>query len=127
MKRALALLIAFPTAVVLVSLAVANRHSVRMALNPFRPEDDVLSISLPLFIYLLGALIVGVAIGGFATWMSQRRWRTMARMRLVECRRWQAEAERLGRERDDVMTAAARAATAPADVVTARPRAIAGR
>jgi uncharacterized integral membrane protein len=107
MKRVLSLLVAFPLAVVLITLAIANRHSVRLVLDPFRPENPVVSLQLPFYAYLLGALILGVALGGFATWLSQSRWRRMARVRSVEARRWQAEADRLGRERDDLITTTA--------------------
>ena len=105
MKKALSLLIALPAALVLISLALANRHPVRLALNPFRPEDMVLSIQLPFYAYLLLALIAGVALGGIATWFNQGQWRRVARQRSFEARRWQSESERLTRERDDTVTA----------------------
>lgn len=106
MKRFLTLLIALPAALVLISLALANRHPVRLALNPFRPEDSMLAIQLPFYVYLLLALIAGVALGGVATWMNQGHWRRTARNRSHEARRWQSESERLTRERDDHLTAA---------------------
>jgi hypothetical protein len=91
---------AIPAAVVLVALAVANRHSVRLVLDPFRPADPVLSLVLPFYAYLFGMLLIGVAMGGFAAWVAQARWRRAARRRDAEARRWQAEAGRLSRERD---------------------------
>jgi len=105
MKKIISLLIALPAALILVSLALANRHPVRLALNPFRPEDAVLAISMPFYIYLLLALIAGVALGGIATWFNQGRWRRTARHRTQEARRWQSESERLVRERDDIVMA----------------------
>lgn len=109
MKRILSLLVAFPLAVVLVSLAITNRHTVPLKLDPFRPETPALPpLELPFYVFLLGALILGVALGGFATWVNQGRWRRIARIRSVEARRWQAEADRLVRERDDVVTSASR-------------------
>jgi uncharacterized integral membrane protein len=104
MKKMTSLLIALPSALILISLALANRHPVRLALNPFRPEDSVLAIQLPFYVYLLGALIAGVALGGIATWFNQGRWRQTARHRTLEARRWQAETERLARERDEMVT-----------------------
>jgi uncharacterized integral membrane protein len=103
MKKIISLLIALPAALILVSLALANRHPVRLALNPFRPEDSVLAISMPFYVYLLLALIAGVALGGVATWFNQSRWRRTARHRTQEARRWQSESERLVRERDDMV------------------------
>jgi uncharacterized integral membrane protein len=105
MKKILSLLIALPAALILISLALVNRDPVRLALNPFRKDDIVLSISLPFYVYLLGALIAGVALGGIATWFNQGRWRRDARKRSFEVRRWQSETERLVRERDDMVTA----------------------
>jgi hypothetical protein len=100
LKRILWLLVAFPSAIILVTLAVANRHSVRLVLDPFRPEAPVLSLMLPFYAYLLIALVVGVILGGTAAWLGQRRWRRAAHKRTLEARRWQAEADRLTRERD---------------------------
>jgi hypothetical protein len=73
---------------------------VALILDPFRPENPALSIELPLYAYLLGALVVGVILGGVATWMGQSRWRQTARAQGQRAARWQAEADRLTRERD---------------------------
>ena len=79
LKRIVSLLIAFPLGAVLVAIAVSNRQPVSLILDPFRPENPALSIELPFYAYLLGALLVGVIIGGLAAWMGQRRWRQTAR------------------------------------------------
>jgi Zn-dependent protease len=99
-RRIVWIVVAIPAGLVLVTLAVANRHSVRLVLDPFRRADPVIALELPFYAYLFGALLVGVVIGGMATWMSQARWRRAARHRAVEAQRWQAEADRLGRERE---------------------------
>ena len=70
-----------------------------------RPETPVISVQLPFYAYLFGALILGVILGGVATWMNQGRWRRMAGMRSRDASRWQAEADRLARERDADVTA----------------------
>ena len=59
----LKLIILVPIAVLLIFLSVANRHIVTLALNPFQPDDAVMSLSLPLFIFLFAALIVGLLLG----------------------------------------------------------------
>jgi uncharacterized integral membrane protein len=100
LKRIFSVLIAFPIAIFLVALAVINRHEVRMVLDPFKPQAPSLAVELPLYIYLFGALLLGVVIGGMAVWMGQGRWRKTARVRAHEARRWQSEANRLARERD---------------------------
>jgi len=113
LKRILWLCVAFPAAALLVTLAVANRHSVRLVLDPFRPETPVLSIVLPFYGYLFGALVIGVLLGGTATWLSQSRWRRTARTRSGEAKRWQAEADRLMRERDAEVATRSKALAAP--------------
>jgi hypothetical protein len=94
------LIVGFVAAVLLVTLAVANRHGVRLALDPFSPENPVISVELPFYGYLFGVLILGILLGGVATWLSQGKWRRLARVRTVDALRWKAEAERLTRERD---------------------------
>lgn len=114
LRRILWLLIAFPAAALLITLAVANRHPVRLVLDPFRPEAPVLSLVLPFYGYLFGALLVGILLGGAATWLSQGRWRRTARQRTSEAKRWQAEADRLMRERDAEVGARAKSLPPPA-------------
>jgi uncharacterized integral membrane protein len=113
-QRVATLIVGFIAAVLLVTLAVSNRHGVRLVLDPFNPQAPVISAELPFYAYLLGMLILGVVLGGVATWLSQSKWRRTARSRTQEAVRWKAEAERLGRERDT-------------EVGTRRQLAIAGR
>lgn len=113
LKRIFWLLTAFPAAALLITLAVANRHSVRLVLDPFRPDAPVLSIVLPFYGFLFGTLLIGVLLGGTATWLSQGRWRRTARQRSGEAKRWQGEADRLMRERDAEVSARAKALAAP--------------
>ena len=100
LRRVIWLLMALPAAALLVTLAVANRHPVRLVLDPFRPETPVLSLQLPFYAWLFIVLIGGVVLGGVATWMTQSKWRRTARSRALDALRWQAEADRLARERD---------------------------
>ena len=100
LRRVVWIAIGAPIAILLVTLALANRHGVRLVLDPFRPDNPVISLVLPFYVYLIGALLIGVVLGGIATWMSQARWRRSARQRGAEAYRWHAEADRLNRERD---------------------------
>lgn len=108
LRRIAWILVAFPAAVVLVTLAIANRHNVQLVLDPFRPENPALSLMLPFYAYLFGALVAGVVLGGFATWLTQRHWRRSARVKTHEARRWHAEADRLTRERDGDVTSSSK-------------------
>ena len=105
LKRVVRLLIAFPVALLLITLAVANRHTARLILDPFRPEQPALSVEMPFYFYLFGALVVGVVLGGVATWLGQSHWRKSARQRAQDSARWRAEADRLARERDEQVVA----------------------
>ncbi len=111
LKRIAMFLIAFPMAAGLTAIAVSNRQSIELALDPFRPETPALSVTLPFYAYLLGALIVGVVLGGCATWLGQGRWRQTARTQGQRAQRWQAEADRLTRERDAAASGANAMAT----------------
>lgn len=99
LRRVLWLIVGLPVAAGLVVLAVVNRHAVRLVLDPFRPEAPVLSLEAPFYAYLLAVLMLGVVLGGVATWVGQSKWRRTARSRALEAIRWQAEADRLTRER----------------------------
>ena len=101
MSRFLSLFFVVPLGILLVTLAVINRHDVAFALNPFRPEDPTTALVLPFYVYLLFAVLLGVLLGGFAVWLGQGRWRRAARSRSDEVQHWQAEADRLVRERDE--------------------------
>ena len=114
LRRIISLLIAFPLGAALVAIAVTNRQPVQLILDPFRPENPALALQLPFYAYLLGALVFGVILGGMATWFGQSRWRRTARTQGQRATRWQAEADRLARERDT-------------DVASAKNLAIAGR
>lgn len=100
LKRILMILIAFPAAAALITLAVANRHAVTLVLDPFNPSAPLVSLSLPFYVYIFAALTLGVILGGISTWTSQSHWRRQARAGAMEVRRWRSEADRLARERD---------------------------
>ena len=100
LRRIVRFVVVLPIVAILVTLGLANVHDVRLALDPFRPDNPVLSIMLPFYLWLLLALIAGVVLGGMATWIAQRGWRRSARRREAEAQRWRAEADRLNRERD---------------------------
>lgn len=87
-------------AIVLVTLAVANRHEVRLVLDPFNRQAPVISTELPFYAYLFAMLIIGVLLGSAATWITQGKWRRLVRARTHDALRWKGEAERLMRERD---------------------------
>ncbi|UVC09091.1 LapA family protein [Rhizobium sp. TH2] len=92
MMRFIKLIVLVPIAIILVVLSVANRHFVTLALNPFRPDDALLSVSLPLFVFLFIALMAGVILGSLVTWFAQGKYRKQARDEAHEARKWREEA-----------------------------------
>ncbi len=98
MRKLFRLLVALPLAFVLVILAVANRHVVRLVLDPFAPESPALFVELPLYVYLFAAMLAGLLLGGIVTWITQSRWRKTARRRTAEAQKWRREVERVTRQ-----------------------------
>jgi uncharacterized integral membrane protein len=86
MNRLLTIAVFIPLAIVLVALAVANRAPVAFTLDPFNPGSPGLKATMPLFVYLFGALALGLVIGSVATWFRQGRYRKLARQRVEESR-----------------------------------------
>ena len=81
LRRIIRLVVILPAVAVLAAIGLANTQDVRLALDPFRPDDPALSLVLPFYVWLLAALILGVVVGGLATWAPQARWRRSARAR----------------------------------------------
>lgn len=94
LKKIINIVVLAPIGIVLIVLSVANRQPVRLALNPFRPEDTVLSMTAPFFVYLFLALILGIVLGAVATWISQHKYRKQARTEASEAVKWQTEADK---------------------------------
>jgi uncharacterized integral membrane protein len=90
-KRIISLVVFVPIGIVLIVLAVANRQVVTLALNPFRPEDGMLAVSAPFFLFLFLALLIGLFLGSFVTWWSQGKHRKQARVEARSAARWQNE------------------------------------
>ncbi|MGF9693576.1 MULTISPECIES: LapA family protein [unclassified Rhizobium] len=79
-KKIASLVVFVPVAIILIVLCVANRQTVTLALNPFQPQDPVLSVDGPFFVYLFLAIILGMVIGSAATWVAQGKYRKQARI-----------------------------------------------
>lgn len=87
LNRLVLVLFVVPIAIVLITLAVANRGAVPFTLDPFNPGNKALTVEWPLFVYLFVTLAVGLVIGSFATWVKQGRYRREARARREEVQR----------------------------------------
>lgn len=85
--RATTLLFGVPSAILIVALAVANRAPVTLNLDPFNPAAPALAIDAPLWLLLLGALLIGLLAGWLATWWDQTRFRRAARRQRLRAER----------------------------------------
>ena len=81
LRKVVAAIFLLPLAALIIAFAVANRQRVSLSFDPFASGPDVAIATrpLPLFLLLLGAVIVGVVIGGSASWLRHGRWRRTAR------------------------------------------------
>ena len=91
LRKILNVLVVLPLAIIFIVFAVANRHLVTLSFDPFDSTDAALGISLPLFVVIIAFTMLGVLLGGNATWFGQRRWRRAARLNETEARNARAQ------------------------------------
>jgi len=95
-------LVLIPLAIILISLAVANRQVVTVSFDPFDRADPAFSLALPLYVLILALVIAGVILGGVAAWMRQGKWRGRARQAETQARALQLENDQLKRREGPV-------------------------
>jgi uncharacterized integral membrane protein len=95
MIRFLKALILLPVAILIVLLAVANRAPVQLSLDPFSQDAPEIATNLPLFAVIFASVMVGILIGGTATWLSQGKHRRARRLYRREVGHLRTETERL--------------------------------
>jgi uncharacterized integral membrane protein len=78
-RKLVAAVILVPLAILIVAFAVANRQPITVSFDPFAAGEPAASVILPLFVVIMVTLIVGVVIGGAASWLRQGKWRGAAR------------------------------------------------
>jgi len=74
MTRFLFWLMVLPLAVLMALFGIKNSQIASLNLDPFP-----YTLEFPLFALVLGAVLLGVMVGGTSTWLSQGRWRRKAR------------------------------------------------
>ena len=90
--KILSFIILVPLAIVMVVFCVANREAVTVSLDPIGTMSQF-AFQAPLFILLMGAVIVGVVLGGFGTWLTQAHYRRKSWKRKYEVERLRRESE----------------------------------
>jgi hypothetical protein len=109
LRRIVGWIVLVPFSVLLIVFALANRQLTVVNFNPFASPEALGSpgVGVPLFLVLFAVLLIGVVLGGVATWFAEGRVRG-------ERRRWRREAERLTRELDSVRKTPGRRNAQPA-------------
>jgi uncharacterized integral membrane protein len=79
LRRLVAAIFLVPLAVIIIAFAVANRQLVTLSFDPFSANEPAASATLPLFALIILLLIIGVLIGGLASWLRQGKWRSSTR------------------------------------------------
>ncbi len=93
-KRLVAWLVLIPFCIILVLFALANRQMVLVGLDPFMGEPPLIPpVEMPMFLAIYLLLIIGVLLGGTATWFAQGRQRRQKRQ-------WRSRARELQMEKD---------------------------
>jgi uncharacterized integral membrane protein len=105
-RKFLTTILVVPLGAILVVFAIANRHMIAVSFDPFGSDAPALTATLPLFLVILLSLIVGVFVGGVATWFSQGKWRRYARRADAETRALRMERDALRAEADTRRSAA---------------------
>lgn len=101
MRTFLKLLILVPLALAAVAFAVANRQGVTVSFDPFATDVPAFALSGPLFVVIILTVVVGVVLGGVATWFGQGRHRRGLRAMRRENEGLRAEATRLRADLDE--------------------------
>lgn len=87
-------LIVLSLIIVAVTVAVANRGTVELSLDPFSQTDPAFTVVLPLFLVMFGCVLIGLVLGGLSMWWSQGSWRKRARVEARRARALERDLER---------------------------------
>lgn len=79
LRKIVTLVIVVPLAAVIIAFAVANRHAVTVAFDPFSTANPAYAATVPLFVLIFVLVTLGVVVGGVAAWLRQSKWRRVAR------------------------------------------------
>lgn len=88
------LLIAVPALALALIVAIANRGSVTLSIDPFSAASPVIAFELPLYLLIFAALLIGVLIGGSSAWVGQMGSRKKARKNAREVKHLTKDIER---------------------------------
>jgi hypothetical protein len=107
-NRIVGWVILVPLCLGLITFALANRHFVVVNFNPFAPVESTVvpGYGVPMFVVLYVVLLVGVLLGGIATWFAQASHRRREK-------HWRREAHMLNNELEKLRGRHGQAASGP--------------
>lgn len=97
LRKVLVTVVVVPLAILIVAFAVANRQVVTVSFDPFSSAEPAYAAKLPLFVLIFALVILGVIVGGIATWLRQGTWRRTARALDADVRALHQELEAMRR------------------------------
>jgi hypothetical protein len=80
-------------ALAMAAIAVANRTPSVLSFDPFSSGQPAIALEVPLFWIILGSAFVGLALGGWSSWLAQAPLRNSLRDRDDRIRRLERELE----------------------------------
>jgi uncharacterized integral membrane protein len=93
MRRLLYWVVLLPLAILTVLFAVANRAPVVVSFDPFSSQAPAVAITMPLFIVIFAAMIIGVVLGGIVSMARHYRLWRAERAARHDADRYKADAE----------------------------------
>jgi uncharacterized integral membrane protein len=88
-------IILVPLALLAVAFAICNHGDVSVSFDPFSTDAPRYLVETPLFVVIFAVLILGVLLGGIASWIGQGRYRRAARMHRRDVERLRTDLDRL--------------------------------
>jgi len=101
MKGIIKAIVLVPFALVFLVFAVSNRADVSVVLDPFGVTGQWAQVSVPLFLVMIAAALLGVLVGGAGAWWAQRKARERVRIAQREVDSLRQELDRLRRASDE--------------------------
>lgn len=101
MKGIIKAIVFVPFALVFLVFAVSNRADVSVVLDPFGVTGQWAQVSVPLFLVMIAAALLGVLVGGAGAWWAQRKARERVLIAQREVDSLRQELDRLRRASDE--------------------------
>lgn len=95
LKTVLKLLVVVPLALLAMLFAIANKSVVSVSLDPFSADKPAYMVQMPVFVLIFSVLMVGIVVGGVASWLAQGKVRRSQRLLRRQAQDLRSQTERL--------------------------------